>query len=68
VSDRKDGIDDLNRLQRALYALAADLDAIERRPHPLRRHGTESGRSREIEGFVDKFAIAIERSRSGREL
>jgi hypothetical protein len=67
VSDRKDGINDLNRLQRALYALAADLDAIAR-PHPLRRHGTESGRSREIEGFVDKFAIAIKRSRSGREL
>jgi hypothetical protein len=33
MSNRDDARDDLSRLQRALDALATDLDAIERRPH-----------------------------------
>jgi hypothetical protein len=65
MSNRGDARDDLSRLQRALDALAADLDAIERRPHlVLRRSETSSG----IEGFVDHFAVAVERSRSGSKL
>jgi len=35
MSSREDTRDDLNRLQRALEALAADLDAIERFGMPL---------------------------------
>jgi hypothetical protein len=35
MSNREDARDDIRRLQRALVALAADLDAIEQRPHPL---------------------------------
>jgi hypothetical protein len=66
MSDRDDaGDDDGSRLRRALDALAADLDAIERRPHfLLRRSEISSG----IEGFVDHFAVAVERSRSGSKL
>ena len=62
MSDRDDARADLGRLQRALYALAADLDAIERRPHLLLRRSEVSNG---IEGFVDHFAVAVERSRSG---
>jgi hypothetical protein len=65
MSNREDARDDLRRLQRALDALAADLDAIERRPPLLLRHSvTSSG----IEGFVDHFAVAVERSGSGLKL
>jgi hypothetical protein len=65
MSNREDARDDLCRLQRALEALAADLDAIERRPHFLLRHSEISSG---IEGFVDHFAVAVERSRSGPKL
>jgi hypothetical protein len=70
MSNRNDARDDLSRLQRALNALAADLDAIERRPHLLLRHSAKTSGARRpgIEGFVDHFAIAVERSRSGPKL
>jgi hypothetical protein len=66
MSNRDDPRDnDVSRLQRALDALAADLDAIERRPHfLLRRSEISSG----IEGFVDHFAVAVERSRTAPKL
>jgi hypothetical protein len=66
MSNREDARADIRRLQRALVALAADLDAIERRPHPLLMHIADT--SIGIEGAVDHFAIAIERSRSGPKL
>jgi hypothetical protein len=65
MSAPEDARSDLKRLQAALKVLAADLDAIERRPHSLRQDPRTSGRrSRGIEGFVDHFAVAVERSRS----
>jgi hypothetical protein len=60
MGNRDDPRDDLSRLQRALDALALDLDAIERRPHLLLRR---SEISIGIEGCVDHFAVAVERSR-----
>jgi hypothetical protein len=66
MSSREDARDDIRRLQRALVALAADLDAIEQRPHPLLRRAPEV--SSGIEGFVDHFASAVERSKSGPKL
>ena len=64
MSSREDTRDDLNRLQRALVALAADLDAIERRPHLLLRHATMTSEGTHpggIESFVDHFAFAVQR-------
>jgi hypothetical protein len=70
MSSREDARDDLKRLERALDALAADLDAIERRPHLLLRRSAEVSQDgpRGIEGFVDHFAVAVERARSGSGL
>lgn len=70
MDNREVGHNDLERLQMALEALAADLDAIERRPHLLLRHAAETteGRSRGIEGFVDHFAVVVERARSDPKL
>jgi hypothetical protein len=55
---------DIERLQRALEAVSADLDAIEHRPHFLLRrtadtleHDSHHG----IESFVDHFAFAVKR-------
>jgi hypothetical protein len=68
MSARDDVRSDLQRLQAALKAVAADLDAVERRPHSLRQDPRTLGRrSRGIEGFVDHFAVAVERSRSDRK-
>jgi hypothetical protein len=54
---------ELRRLQRAIAALATDLDAIKQRPpFPLKNALLSP---REIENFVDHYAIALERSRSG---
>jgi hypothetical protein len=65
MSEHEDARNDLMRLQRALDALATDLDAIERRPHLCLRHVTETSEPRRcgIESVVDHFAIAVERSR-----
>ncbi len=55
---------DHKRLQRALDALADDLDAIERRPHFLLRACHEGAdRSGGIENFVDRFAFVVEKAR-----
>ena len=66
MDNREVGHNDLKRLQMTLESLAADLDAIERRPHLLLRLTAETteGGSRGIEGFVDHFAIVVERARS----
>jgi len=55
MDNREVGHNDLKRLQMTLESLAADLDAIERRPHLLLRLTAETteGGSRGIEGFVD---------------
>lgn len=61
-----DARDDLMRLQRALDALATDLDAIERRPHLFLRNAVEVGEPHcNIEGFVGKLALAVEKARLG---
>jgi hypothetical protein len=64
MNNREDVRNDLQRLQRALEALATDLDATERRPHLLLRQAaatSEDNGSLGIESFVDHFAFAIER-------
>jgi hypothetical protein len=63
MSNGEDIRDHVSRLQRALVALAADLDAIEQRPHWLLRQSAEA--STGIEGFVEHFAFAVERAKSG---
>jgi hypothetical protein len=68
MSNREETRDDIKRLQRALDALAADLDAIERRPHLMLRQSAEGDGTRGIEGFVDHFAVVVERARSGSGL
>jgi hypothetical protein len=55
---------ELERLRRALEALAEDLDAIERRPHLSLRLAAQDlagQRSNGIEGFIDHFALALRR-------
>jgi prefoldin subunit 5 len=55
---------DLKRLQRALEALSADLDAIEQRPHSLLRSAAanlETGRGDGLETFVNHFVFAVKR-------
>jgi len=70
MSNWEDAGNDLNRLQTALEALAADLDAIERRPHFLLRRSAEPSRdsSHGIEGFVNHFAIVVGKAKSGPKL
>lgn len=61
-----DSLEELDRLRRALEAVSEDLDAIERRPHlslRLAARELERKRSKGIEGFIDHFAFALERSR-----
>jgi hypothetical protein len=65
MGNRDHARDDLARLLRALDALAADIDAIERRPHFLLRRSDISGG---IEGFVDHFAIAVRQSRGSGDV
>jgi hypothetical protein len=60
---------DLKRLQSALEAVIADLDAIERRPHFYLRHSADAlvtPAPRGIGTFVDQFALAIGRAGSQR--
>ncbi len=62
MEDNKDARREVQRLQRALEALASDLDAIEQRPHFSLRITVapeEEGNSRTIECFVDRFAFAL---------
>lgn len=64
MSDLKNALNDLNRLQIALEALSADLDTIERRPHYTLRFAAENltkERSHGIEDAVSNFAVAIKR-------
>ena len=64
MKDPKEALRDLERLQRALEAVSADLDAIERRPHFLLRRAAETLEyDNGIEGFVDHFAFAVKRGR-----
>jgi hypothetical protein len=56
MPNREDALHELQRLQCALEALSADIDAIERRPHWLSRKDEEF---RGIETFVDHFAFAV---------
>ena len=67
MSNSEDDDADRGRLQRALDALADDLDAIERRPHLWLRQCAAApvNKTRGIEEFVDNFARAIERATSG---
>lgn len=61
-----DPLKELERLRRALEAVSADLDAIERRPHLSLRLAAEElagQRAQGIEGVVDHFAFALKRSR-----
>jgi hypothetical protein len=72
MSSREDARDDLKRLQRAMEALAADLDAIERRPHLWLRRATRVSDCKDpggIENFVDFFAFAMQKGNaSGRSI
>jgi hypothetical protein len=61
MSRLEDARNDLFRLQRALAALRAELDEIEKRP-PFHQRGA-SVSPQGIEKFVDHFATALERSR-----
>jgi|NGEPerStandDraft_6_1074524.scaffolds.fasta_scaffold609927_1 hypothetical protein len=64
MSGQEDVRDELKRLRRALEALAAGRDAIERRPHFLLRHATKTSEGKDpggIESFVDHFAFAVQR-------
>jgi hypothetical protein len=59
---------EVKRLQRALEAVSADLDAIEKRPHFSLRRAADSlarERSRGIERFVDHFAVAVKQGTLG---
>ena len=53
---------DLRRLQNALEAVSADLDAIERRPHPslrLAARNLDENRGDRLETFVNHFVFAV---------
>jgi hypothetical protein len=59
---RQDARNELRRLQRELEALAAHLDAIDRRAHQSLGylvHGSEGNGSRAIENLVAHFAFAV---------
>jgi hypothetical protein len=71
MTDLVDNEADLKRLQSALEAVTADLDAIERRPHFYLRHAADAlvmTAPRGIGTFVDQFALAIERAGSRNEV
>jgi hypothetical protein len=62
MSDPTEVDNDLERLQMALEALSADLDAIMRRPHFSLRFAAENlvnSGSQRIERVVDHFAFAV---------
>jgi hypothetical protein len=64
MSDPTEVDNDLERLQMALEALSADLDAIMRRPHFSLRFAAENlvnDGSQRIERVVDHFAFAVKR-------
>ena len=64
MSDPREVDNDLMRLQMALEALSADLDAIMRRPHFSLRFAAENlvnSGSQRIERVVDHFAFAVKR-------
>ena len=55
-----DSLNQIRRLRRALEALSADLDAIEKRPHLMLRSAAENlGQNDSRESFVDHFAFAV---------
>jgi hypothetical protein len=57
-----EALKDVKRLQKALEAVSADLDAIEQRPHFSLRSAADRlahERSRGIERFVGHFAAAV---------
>ena len=65
-----DAADDLERLQSALEAVSADLDAIGQRPHFHLRHAADAlvtTAPRGIGTFVDQFALAMGRAGSKRK-
>ncbi|MBI5261821.1 MAG: hypothetical protein HY852_08410 [Bradyrhizobium sp.] len=60
---------DLRRLQAALESIAADLDAMEGRQHPLLRGAAKRLQprpARSIESFVQNFAFVIERKSTNK--
>ena len=64
MSDPTEVDNDLKRLQMALEALSAELDAIMRRPHFSLRFAAESltnSGSQQIERVVYPFAFAVNR-------
>jgi hypothetical protein len=66
MKDPIEALGDIERLQRALEAVSADLDAIEQRPHFLLKRAAETlecDSPNGIEGFVDHFAFAVKRGR-----
>ena len=66
MTSMADSREALERLRRALQAVAEDLDAIERRPHlslRLSAEYLEGQRSKGIECFVDHFAFALKRGK-----
>jgi signal transduction protein with GAF and PtsI domain len=56
ISNREDARHELQRLQRALDALTADIEAIERRPRLSFRQHEEF---RKIESAIGHFAFAV---------
>jgi hypothetical protein len=67
MNNREDAYEELKRLQLQLQALAGDLDAVELRQQSLLRNvGTSEGDpSSGIEGFVDRFALAMRKGNAG---
>jgi hypothetical protein len=64
MRDPTEALSDIERLQRALEAVSADLDAIEQRPHFLLRRAAETleyDSPNGIESFIDHFAFAVKR-------
>ena len=69
ISNTVETANDLKRIQTALEAVSADLDAMERRPHFYLRHAADAllaSGPRGIETFVDQFALAAKRAASKR--
>ena len=64
MRDPTEVLTDIERLQRALEAVSADLDAIEQRPHFLLRRAAETlefDGPHGIESYIDHFAFAVKR-------